>query len=118
MGSDTDGSLPSRRGRLASPHLGHGAPTSEQLPPLRGRICEDVKGKPIAMNWSEEELVSVPERVATHESEQNDARDRERRSRVRKGVECVGGEEVRIKGSGCPTPNEIGLGARVVFYKV
>ena len=37
---------------------------------------------------------------------------------VRKGVECVGEEEVHIKGSGCPTPNEIGLGARVVFYKV
>ena len=37
---------------------------------------------------------------------------------VRKGVECVGGEEVHIKRSGCPTPNEIGLGARVVFYKV
>ena len=36
---------------------------------------------------------------------------------VRKGVKCVGGEEVRIKGSGCP-PNEIGLGATVVFYKV
>ena len=37
---------------------------------------------------------------------------------VGKGVECVGEEEVRIKRSGCPTPNEIGLGARVVFYKV
>ena len=37
---------------------------------------------------------------------------------VGKGVECVGGEEVHIKRSGYPTPNEIGLGARVVFYKV
>lgn len=71
------------------------------------------------MNWSEEELVSVPKRGwqrmnqsrMTHVTESDEVW-------VRKGVECVGGEEVLIKRSGYPTPNEIGLRARVVFYKV